>query len=154
VVFLLIEFPLHQQNICLFNFRIVIFCCTLLHTLGKLEVIFIFHEGSRPPSELILGTKLDPQRLMIGGATCHDFHRHVRISATPARVRQSMVKPGLGELRRAPFVAPLVFRATVPKVTQIALINNTSKTFHLGVIVLISPNLLRRIDKLIEVLNT
>jgi hypothetical protein len=35
VVFLLIEFPLHQQNICLFNFCIVIFCCTLLHTLGK-----------------------------------------------------------------------------------------------------------------------
>jgi hypothetical protein len=38
----LIEFLLHQQNIRLFNFRIVIFCCTPLHTLGKLEVILIF----------------------------------------------------------------------------------------------------------------
>jgi hypothetical protein len=39
VVFLLIEFPLRQQNIYLFIFRIVIFCCTLSHTLDKLEVL-------------------------------------------------------------------------------------------------------------------
>jgi len=39
VVFFLIEFPLRQQNICLFIFRIVIFCCTLLHKLDKLEVL-------------------------------------------------------------------------------------------------------------------
>jgi hypothetical protein len=38
VVFLLIEFPLRQLNIFLFNFRIVIICCTLLHALDKLEV--------------------------------------------------------------------------------------------------------------------
>jgi hypothetical protein len=39
VVFLLIEFPLCQQNICFFIFRIVIFGCTLLQTLDKLEVL-------------------------------------------------------------------------------------------------------------------
>jgi hypothetical protein len=33
MVFLLIEFPLHQQSICLLLFRILIFCCTLFtHT--------------------------------------------------------------------------------------------------------------------------
>jgi len=46
VVLLLIEFPLRQQNIFLFNFRILIFCCTLLHTLDKLEVIFNFQDAT------------------------------------------------------------------------------------------------------------
>jgi hypothetical protein len=45
VVFLLIEFPLRPQNICLFIFRIVIFCWTLLHTLDKLEVYLIFQKS-------------------------------------------------------------------------------------------------------------
>jgi len=40
VVFLLIEFSLRQQNIYIFIFRIVIFCCTLLHTLDKLDVLY------------------------------------------------------------------------------------------------------------------
>jgi hypothetical protein len=42
MVFFLIEFPLRQQNICLFSIPQFKYLVAHYHTLGKLEVNFIF----------------------------------------------------------------------------------------------------------------